>query len=208
MRSAEDLIDRISEERIWRVKEIIIVTGLSSRRGISPIETEFYCRAGATLFYAHWEGFVKRAATYYVRHISMQRIKICEMADFVLEIYMAQILRKSDARVKSDLGKRLIFRNEERPKLDWKNVVATDSNLSSVVFRRIIDQLGLDANTLAVRDKKIDHLILKTRNEISHGEKGTIDVKMLEELSQETRALISTFGDAIENAAVLRSYCR
>lgn len=209
MRTREELADRLGEERIWRVKEITAVKTLAARPSLAGVERDFYCRAGSALFYAHWEGFVKRAATYYLKFVAMQRLRVDEMADFVTCWYMKQSLTpdpRSDHLLK--LGHTLSGQPEMRPKLSWKGLIRTDSNLSSVVLKRITEQLGLDYNLFATKAAFIDGVMLKHRNAIAHGEKGEVDAQTLEEIGTQVTALITTFRDAIENEAVLEKFRR
>jgi hypothetical protein len=211
MRTTEELIDKLSEERIWRIKEITTVTSLAFRQNLKPVEVEFYCRAGTALMYAHWEGFVKRAAVYYLKHVAYQRMQISEMADFVLALYMNQSIRgegQTSAAQISALGERLLRNQEYKPKLKWDDVISTNSNLSSSALRKILGQIGLDHKLFELKFKVIDGTIVKHRNAIAHGEKGDVDLSTLEQISAEVVSLISLFRDMLENAAVLKSYRR
>lgn len=211
MHNAEELSDRLSEERIWRVKEITVVSGLAGRRNLSPVETEFYCRAGAALFYAHWEGFVKRAATHYLKYVAFQRIKIAEMSDFVMCLFMRQSLGTVGPSTSAQLLKisqQLQTHQEFRPKLNWKNVIETDSNLSSKVLSRISTQLGLDYSLFATKAIIIDSLVVKHRNAIAHGEKGEVDLNILGDIAEQVIGLITLFRDVIENAVITKAHLR
>jgi hypothetical protein len=188
MRTAEELSDRLSEERIWRVKEITAVSSLASRRNLPLVETEFYCRAGSALFYAHWEGFVKRSATHYLKYVAFQRIKIAEMSDFVMCLFMRQSLGL--------VG------------VNWKNVIDTEFNLSSKALNRITAQLGLDYSLFATKAVIIDGLVVKHRNAIAHGEKGEVDLNMLNEIAEQVIGLITLFRDMIENAVITKAHMR
>lgn len=67
-RSLEELSDALSADRAWRLKEISSVLKLAQDPKLGVVEGEFYCRGGAALFYAHWEGFIKRAATTFLQY--------------------------------------------------------------------------------------------------------------------------------------------
>jgi len=209
MRTAEELTDKLSEERIWRVKEISTVSNLASRSRMSPVETDFYCRAGSALFYAHWEGFVKRAATHYLKYISYQRISLDEMADFVMCLYMRQNLGEANSSSPAQIIKvtqQLQDSARYNPKLNWKNVIDTQSNLSSNVLKKIMLQLGFDYSFYATRAAIIDGKIVKHRNAVAHGEKGEVDLAILQEIGFEVISLITLFKDLIENSVTLKSY--
>ncbi len=211
MRTAEELTDKLSEERIWRVKEITAVSNLASRRNLPTVEVEFYCRAGSALFYAHWEGFVKRAAVCYLKYVAFQRIKISEMSDFVMCLYMQQSLGAGATLSRAQLlrvSHQLQSDGGFRPKLNWKNIVETDSNLSSSVLRRIMAQLGLDYSLFVTKAMMIDSIIVKHRNAIAHGEKGEVDLDTLHEIGSQVIGLITLFRDLIENAVITKAHMR
>lgn len=211
MRTAEELTDKLSEERIWRLKEITVVTNLASRRSLPVVEVEFYCRAGSALFYAHWEGFVKRAAVYYLKYVAFQRIKISEMSDFVICLFMRQSLGAGATLLPAHLlrvSRQLKSDDGFRPKLNWKNIIETESNLSSDVLKRIMAQLGLDYSLFAAKAMMIDSVIVKHRNAIAHGEKGEVDLDMLHEIGFQVIGLITLFRDLIENAVITKAHMR
>jgi hypothetical protein len=210
MRSTEELFDKLAEERVWRIKEISAIKNLAQSKAGSPVEEDFYCRAAATLFYAHWEGFVKRAATYYLKYISFQRLQLDEMADFVACLYVRQFLPTADLPPEKIIQFKNRFENEPnfRPKLQWKNLVHTGSNLSSKILSRIIELLGLDYRLYEPKANFIDLKILANRNAIAHGDKGDILIADVENLADEVTGLITLFRDQIENAVTLRAYKR
>ena len=211
MRTAEELTDKLSEERIWRVKEITAVSSLANRRNLSIVEVEFCCRAGSALFYAHWEGFVKRAALHYLKYVAFQRVKICEMSDFVMCLFMRQNLGAGTTLLPVQLlrvSRQLQSDRDFRPKLNWKNIVETESNLSSGVLKRIMAQIGLDYSLFATKAMMIDGVIVKHRNAIAHGEKGEVDLDMLHEIGSQVTGLITLFRDLIENAVITKAHMR
>lgn len=211
MRTAEELSDRLSEERIWRVKEITAVSNLAGRRNLPPVEVEFYCRAGSALFYAHWEGFVKRAATYYLKYVAFQRVKVSEMSDFVMCLFMRQSLELSGVHSTAQLlkiGHQLQSQQDFRPKLNWKNVIKAEDNLSSNVLKRIMVQLGLDHSQFTTKSMMIDSIILKHRNAIAHGEKGEVDIDILREIGTQVIGMIALFRDLIENAVITKAHMK
>lgn len=209
MRRVEELSDHLARERIWRVREIRALVALSSRNGLSIQEKEIYCRAGVALMYAHWEGFVKRASVHYLKHIAFQRMRLDEMADFVLVLYVAQAMSRNGDRLSAaKMADSLLRKQDFRPKLSWKNVISTESNLSSSVLLSIVTVLGIDSSLFETKYKFLDSVLLKERNAVAHGEKGDIEVQDLESMSTNVIALLTTFRDTIENCAQLRSYAR
>ena len=144
MRSLEELSDALARERGWRLKEISSVLKLSRSHNLGAIEKEFYCRGGAALFYAHWEGYVKRAAKNYLAYIAFQRPKISEMADFLIVQFLQQrIGTLSEAGKVLEVANLMLRHPDGAPKLNFKKGVDTESNLSSTVLLKILLTLGI-----------------------------------------------------------------
>lgn len=61
LRTAEQLSDKLSEELVWRKKELSEVKSLIETK-FPPYKHNALIRSGICLLYAHWEGFVKLAA--------------------------------------------------------------------------------------------------------------------------------------------------
>jgi hypothetical protein len=143
-RSIIELEMRLSEHRAWRVKEISSVKKLAELKDRSVVEKEFFCRAGAALFYAHWEGFVKRACEEYLKYISYQKLEFDQMADFVASNIIYTKIKNNNNRECSDSIVKLIFEDiKSKPYLDPKNLIDTESNLSSRVFTKTMKVIGI-----------------------------------------------------------------
>jgi len=56
---------------------------------------------------------------------------------------------------------------ESRSNIPYKNVMTTKSNLSSKVFRDIVDKLGLDYAPYETKEKILDESLLETRNTVA-----------------------------------------
>jgi hypothetical protein len=206
MRSLEELSDSLSADRGWRLKEISSVVKLA-HSAKSPVEAAFYCRGGAALFYAHWEGYAKRAAQAYLMYIAYQRPALNEMADFLLVKVVQEKLPKSSERQAALRLARLFLDNPtQKPKLSFKNAVDTESNLSSKVLVKILDQIGVPRTNFETRLNAIDAKLLAVRNPIAHGAKGEVEVTDLSEAGELVIALCGLLKDEIENAALRKSY--
>ena len=209
MRSLEELSDALARERGWRLKEISSVLKLSKSPNLGAIEREFYCRGGAALFYTHWEGFVKRSAKYYLTFIAFQRRKLNEMADFLIVQFVQQrIGALSESGRVLEVANLLLRHPDGAPKLSYKKGVDTESNLSSTVFAKILQILGIPLTNFETKLHAIDGKILKLRHPIAHGDKGDVGVDELREIGDLVIELCGTLKDEIENAALQKTYLR
>lgn len=207
-RSVLELEICLSEHRAWRVKEISSVKKLASQNGRSVVETEFYCRAGVALFYSHWEGFVKRAAEEYLKYLSVQKIEFSKMADFLAENVLIDKINKKPARECSEEILKLFLTDQKsKPFIGYKNVIDTESNLSSRVFLKILKSVGISPERFETKLKIIDS-ILGNRNPIVHGAKGDVDVDKLISIGDFVIELTALFKEEIENSAQEKKYLR
>lgn len=83
-----------------------------------------------------------------------------------------------------------------------KEAISTASNLSYETFKEITSILGIDFSFYSTKSKLIDEKLLKTRNEIAHGNYLLIDREEYIELHTEVIGMLETFRNQIENAAV------
>lgn len=141
--------------------------------------------------------------------MAYQRPALQEMADFLLCSFVQQRI--------SDLGQRervlevaeMLLRSPgTKPKVNYKGVIDTEANLSSTVFKRILDQVGVPLAAFETRLRAIDLKILANRHPIAHGAKGEVDTDTLIEIGDLVIELSAAFKDALENAAVQKSYLR
>ena len=92
IRTQEELIDKIAEDHIWRVREISELKGMISLDTTSEIRKRVLCRSGIALIYAHWEGFVKKSGAYFLEYVSFQRHNISELrSNFITLILKLKI---------------------------------------------------------------------------------------------------------------------
>ena len=75
-------------------------------------------------------------------------------------------------------------------------------------MKDIADILGIDFSPYLTKSKLIDEKLLKTRNEIAHGEYSGVDRNEYIELHQEIINLLDIFKNQIENAAISEKFKR
>jgi hypothetical protein len=169
-------------------------------------------RAGVALLYAHWEGFVKAAATLYLEFVCMQRCENSTLADNMLAIVLRSRLQAAQASKKIETHVSVVdfFRTQmkQRSRLPYRNVVRTEANLSSAALLEILGVLGLRSADYESKFYMIDHQLLAKRNHIAHGSALDVDVDDYVRLHDEVLALMGLLRNQIENAAVTRQYLR
>ena len=211
LKTAEQLSDRLSRDLAWRKKELSEVKSLVETKSFSDSKHKALVRSGICLLYAHWEGFVKLAANSYLEFIIMQKLCYEELSNNFLALAMKEKLKEAKETNKPSLYIPVcdFFLDELNQRcLLPKDTISTASNLSSEIFQEITHTLGIDFSTYSTKSVLIDTKLLKTRNEIAHGEYSIFDQEEYIELHSEVIAMLDLFRNQIENAAINKDYMR
>jgi MAE_28990/MAE_18760-like HEPN len=213
IRTPNDLNDRLSEDLAWRKKELSALKGLIETKSLHPQKNKVLTRSGIAILYAHWEGYIKCAATAYLEFVSMQRnLRYCDLTDNFIAIAMKSRIDEAasskQATIHNEVIKFLLENMEERIKIPKEGVITTGSNLSSHVLRQILALLGIDYQPYQMKQVLIDEKLLAKRNCIAHGEFLDVDVDSYRELHREVIDMMDLFRDQIENYVVQKLYLR
>lgn len=210
IRTKEDLIDKIAHDHVWRLREISELKKLIEEPTLSDLRKRVLCRSGIALLYAHWEGFVKKSGTYFLEYVAFQRHNISELqSNFITLLVRGKIDKASESNKYSafDEVTRYIIKNQStRAKIPTKNVVDTQSNLSTTVLKEIMWCLGLDYQIYECKEKLIDLKLVGRRNHVAHGESIEITSSDFIEMVDEVLELMSTFKNLLENSCITESY--
>jgi hypothetical protein len=199
IRSLEDLEQRLSTDLIWRKRELADLKSLIETRSFSPSKQNAVLRSGIALLYAHWEGYIKTAATSYLEFVSRQQLTYEELSINFVAIAMKTELDKAQVSNKATIH------------TEVTGIVSTNSNLSSTILQEIVCLLGLDNSFYQSKDKIIDEKLLSRRNQIAHGEyldSLSLDQGEYQELQKEILAMMEDFRNQVENNASQKLFCR
>lgn len=205
----DDLSRQITEDRTWRIREISDLKSAVQRADHS-LRTVLL-RSVVTVCYAHWEGSVRFVARKYLEHIALRRLRFAELDQQFLKNYFIPRLAAL-SRSNTSLSERcalvdqILGSADERFSRVHDDLVNTQSNLNSAVVSDICLVCGIPSNTFDERATFIDTILLKRRNAIAHGEETLVHISDLDVITDGTVALMRTFGDAIENHVILKTY--
>jgi MAE_28990/MAE_18760-like HEPN len=209
IRTVSQLSDQLSEELAWRKKELIYIKTLIEKNRYRTVQSTLL-RSGTAILYAHWEGFVKNAATSYVEFVARQNLKYSELAPNFLALAVKKQLNEAQGSYRAVIFTKvvdfLITGLESKCLIQWDDAIKTQSNLNSEVLKDIICILGLDYSLYETKEKIIDETLLRSRNEIAHGQYLLIEFNQYIELHHEIISLMDLFRDQIENAAIAKTY--
>jgi hypothetical protein len=206
IRTVENFVDALSSEISWRRKELTELRYALEAPTASSTRRAALTRAALALLYAHWEGYVKGACEKYLEFVCMQRRKNSELSDSLLAVTMRASLQAAvnAGKIGNHVEVVRFFRTqmEARSRMPFKNVIRTESNLSSTVFLEIVRTLGLPISDYESKAHLLDHQLLARRNHIAHGNALNVDVDEYLGLHDEVLGLMNTLRNRLENAAV------
>ncbi|MCY7385525.1 MAG: hypothetical protein LH628_23765 [Microcoleus sp. CAN_BIN18] len=209
IRTAEQLSDRLATDLAWRKKELSEMKSLIESKNVSDQRHKALVRSGVCILYSHWEGFVKLAANSYLEYVISKKLTYQELSSNFLALAMKEKLKEAKETNKpslyipvcdffiSELNQRCILP---------KDTISTASNLSSEILKEITYILGIDFSIYSTKSVLIDTKLLKTRNEIAHGNYSVFDRDEYLELHREVIGMLDLFRNQIENAAIQEKF--
>lgn len=212
IRTLDELIKRIAEDRVWRIREIAMLKAACLNPRASIREKEVHRRAMIPLAYAHWEGFVKTTGQNYLDFVAGQKLTLGQLSPCFQSIYfsveLARELRAEKRHRVLGVLNKLKGSANSRVHLKTKGVISTQDNLNSDALLDICTNLGLDYSLFLDDAPFIDKVLLAKRNCIAHGENVFIDEDNVEDVSSSVVSCMDKFRNEIENSAVNMSYLR
>lgn len=209
IRSYEDYITKINDDLVWRKKEInYVFLQANSNRSLNQ---KFYIRAGIAILYSHWEGYIKNASELYLIHVKSQKKNFEDLKPNFLTIKFMNELKNctnsENQKYFNEVLKNILSMNKQRANFGEYNIIKTNSNLTSSVLVSILTIIGIDLNLFELKYKQIDEILVKSRNEIVHGDDVNFEFEIFKELKESVIEMLNEFKDKLENAAVSKEYC-
>lgn len=209
-RTPEELIGELDRGFAWRAKEL---TALRFVVETSPdSEQPIMIRAATALVYAHWEGYIKDAGTRYLRFVAMRRLPYSELADHFAALGLRREASKLAYAQTPDeciqAYRELMARQNGQSSIPDAGVIDTGSNLNFKRFERILSILGIESAAYSTREAMIDERLLKTRNNIAHGEFVEPDFDQYDEVHTSVVEILSAVRDQIADAVQDAAYRR
>jgi hypothetical protein len=207
-----NLSQHFSRSMGWRRKELADIKFLVNSAQFNPKTKDTIIRGAVALLYAHWEGFVKDAATAYLQFVVRQKHTYNQITSNFVALAMKAKHQKAEQTLKGEpfivVADFFLTGLESIFKVNWDGAIETESNLKSPIFRGIILKLGLDYTQYSTKENIIDEKLLQNRNKIAHGEYQLMTVDEFIELHNEVMMLLDLFQDQIIDAARNESYLR
>lgn len=211
IKKLEKLQDLLDQDLAWRKKELIDIKLL-----IHSTKNPVLCRVGIALLSAHFEGFIKQAANYYVVHVASQNIKISDLHTNFAAIHSGKLFDQCASSDKITVYQKAI--NDFLNNYDNLNfqvrysrehpIIKTESNPSSTVVRNIFDSIGLDFSPYETKANYIDADLLSNRHGVVHGERVYIEISDFDSTFDTITEIMEQFADQVMTAAINKSYLK
>lgn len=211
IRTESNIQDVLDHDISWRIHEISFLK--KTLRSANQKRKNSIVRAILPLLYAHWEGFVKKAASSYLEYVSNLRLCYCELNDSFIAIGLGNKFSSHGVKTKSIFGHLLSIsfitkELSEKAKLPSAKIIDTKSNLNSSVLVEIFSTIGIDISNYQTKFNFIDQRLIKKRNSIAHGEFLDIDEYDLISTIDEVITLLRSVKNDIQNAVALKMYLK
>jgi MAE_28990/MAE_18760-like HEPN len=214
IRTLEELSQVLADDLIWRKKELSDLSSLIENKSFAPSKHNAVLRSGIALLYAHWEGYIKNAATYYLEYVSRQKLTYEELSINFVAIAMKTKLNEATetnkATIFTEVTKFLLTQGNSCSFTPYKDIIST-SNLSSSILHEIVCVLGLDYSFYQSKQVIIDEQLRGRRNTIAHGESLpylSLDREAYRELQGQILGMMEDFRTQVENHAAQELYRR
>jgi HEPN superfamily RiboL-PSP-like protein len=205
----QNLSDRFDDDLIWRRKELSDIK--LAIKAADAAAKPALLRALVTMCYAHWEGYVRNCATSFFEFLSLRKLRYTALER---QLYVNSFLVRLDAlnRSRVNLDARCKLVNEILDGSDGQfrylnpDLIDTKSNLSTNVIKDICLICGIDGDHFEDRRPFIDVIMLKRRNAIAHGQEEYITEADINDLVDNTLALMQHFSTLLENKIYMKAY--
>lgn len=210
MASKDDTLQKIDADLIWRKRELTSIKSIidHSTEGNAPA----IIRASICLLYSHWEGFIKCAGTHYLQYVCNQGKSASELkGNFVAIKFLSQLQEAAKSSKPSVVGGVVDFISSkwnDRLRINHKNVIDTQSNLSSSRLKEILWIIGIETTSFETKSTLIDSSLVARRNNIAHGQPLDINTVEYHELHFEVMNLLEIYRTELQNSLINSSYLR
>lgn len=211
-RTLLDLQDNIDRDFAWRIKELsLLKSKIPNTPNRDPLQ-DVLIRAGVTMLYAHWEGFVKCAAENYLNYVSLKKLRHDQLESCFVALCLKKKINEMDNTNRFDLQTAavdfMLQQLNERAYIPYEGIIETKSNLSFFVFRDICTVIGIDYKKYQLKETLIDQQLLQFRNSIAHGKYLSMKFNEYLDIYDKVIEMMRDIKDDILNAAATEKFKR
>ncbi|KCZ71931.1 hypothetical protein ANME2D_01987 [Candidatus Methanoperedens nitroreducens] len=209
IQNVEVLANYLDSDLGWRKKELTFI--VSSMSSTNKRNIDIHLRIGIAILYAHWEGYIKNAGTYYVIYIKQLGLRYDELRENFIALALRNTfctcLETNKTSTHTKLVNILVNNLSTIANIPYYDVIDTQSNLRWKVFKEILDTLGLEDSFYITKDKQINKLV-DNRNDVAHGQRVYFDEDEFLNLYNEVTNMLDCFKEQIIQAASEETFKR
>lgn len=208
IRTQQDFEDSLNEEWGWRLSELHqYKSKIPQNRSI--IQQPFI-RAGITILYAHWEGFIKVISELYLSYVSfrqekLENLKLCFVA-LALNRAINKI-GKTEIQILSEQINYLDQNHDKKIFIPYEKIVKTNANLRYDILEKIFSILGIDTSKYLI-NKVIINRLVNIRNNVAHGKYEIMDYEEYKLLYDHIVYLMIEIKNDFSNSAYDKQYLK
>lgn len=210
VRTLSELDEYLAASRARRKHELV---WYSHQLAPTAKPSQWVPRSAIVLAYAHWEGFVKDAATAYLEYVTYKTKRLSDLALHFQALACRQEILSAQPATKKILphiavAKKMIEELDSGYQINPSTAIDTESNLNAEVFENICNSIGIDyQGDWSTNGKFMDDLF-RTRCAIAHGELYSAEPKLALESVQFVIKAMDDLSTQVGNAASLQHYLR
>jgi len=199
----------LDNEMGWRIKEI---STFKLATKADQLDRNVFLRAGVTVVYAHWEGFIKAASEAYLNFVNNQNhayrdLKSC-FAVFGLKGKLAMLTESKQAKPNIEAFDFVLSELDKPTRMSMSSAIDTESNLTSRVFANIAASLDIATAPYETKFNLIDESLVRRRNKVAHGEYLGLNADDFRTLADEVLQVMRDYKTDLQNAASMETYRR
>ncbi|MCY4448735.1 MAG: MAE_28990/MAE_18760 family HEPN-like nuclease [Chloroflexi bacterium] len=208
VRTEEELTNRLDGDIAWRKHEL---ANLSAVLGsVQDSQQAMLVRGAICMLYAHWEGFIKTAASLYLEFVGRRGIKYQNLNRNFWAIGLKSLLNSAGQAKRTSIHLEIIntilsYSNNSF-KTPAPDTIDTSSNLNSHVLTEILTAIGFDETDYMKHRVMLDERLLRNRNSIAHGDQLSVATDAYIELHDIVIGLMDRFKNDIQDAAATKGY--
>lgn len=215
IKTIEKLEDKIDQDFSWRKFELLKLK-LAIKNNSTVIGKETLIRTGIALLCAHWEGFIRNVANYYVIYICHQKLSNVLLTENFFALMLKKDIINTGKSPKNSVHVSLLEKIEEKKNSiffikyndsNGNRIINTDSNLNYELFVEILKSINIE-NVYTTKENYIDSEMLKIRNEIVHGERIKLDSYDFDVTYEQVINIMEDFKEQVVSAAECKIYLK
>jgi len=200
--TSDELDQCLLKEMKWRRTELVEMKSLMAKTRPQCNERNVMIRSGIVILYAHWEGFVKEAASLYLNFVAMQGKRCRELTANFKVLQMRETFSQAGKSCKSLYNILNSLEQVSDEKFSkHENAINTGSNLNADRFKEIACIVNIDYSPYELKRMILDEKLLKSRNTVAHGQYLVVDLESYLEVHDTILELMELFKNQLSNSA-------